>query len=101
MLPGGSAGHNASSRADTSWAPGRRYNRQSNIGNCTIGRPHPAIRNLDVIQRFTPPVLLFNLLNLLFVHSEVVAEFMNDGLGDAIANFLLVLACLFDGSLID
>jgi hypothetical protein len=54
-----------------------------------------------VLDRFAAPELLFDFLDLFLAQTEVVAEFVDDGLGDAIAYFILVLACFFRRLLVD
>ncbi len=50
-----------------------------------------------VVQRLTAPVLLFDFLNLFFAHAEVMSELVDDGLGDAVADLVVVFARLLDG----
>ncbi len=58
-------------------------------------------RASHVVQRFTAPVLLFDFLDLVFAHAEVVAELVDDGFGDAVADLVVVFAGLLDRNLVD
>src|SRR6266545_2108480 len=53
------------------------------------------------LDRLPAPELLFDLLDLVLAHAEVVPEFVDHGLGDAVADLVVGLAGLFGGLLVD
>src|ERR1700752_1416938 len=50
-------------------------------------------------ERFSTPVALFDVLDLLLAHAEVVPNFVNERFTDDRAHVIFVVAILFDGSL--
>src|SRR4029079_3771573 len=84
------------------FARGRMPNQQSTITIDNRQSNKSALRNrLDLVQRFPAPVFLFDLLDLVLVHAEVVAALVNDGLAPAFANLIVIFTSLFDRLLID
>ena len=63
----------------------------------SLPRTHRSV----VVQRVAAPVLLFDLLDLLLTHPEVVAELVDHRLGDAVANLFVVFAGLENRASID
>src|SRR4051812_17063021 len=53
------------------------------------------------LDRLAAPELLFDLLDLVLAHSEVVSELVNHGFGDAVADLVLGLARLLSRLLVD
>src|SRR5262245_50093321 len=85
---------------------GRIWNPESRIPDpeSRTASPEPRIPSSEssifvLGERFTPPVALFDLFDLLLAHPEVVADLVNERLPDNGTDFVFVLAVLFNGLL--